>query len=549
MEHVSLLRSIEHPDTGNKGLLIRTTGHFYTHPTIGRYLARALWTELVPGLQNSETVSLLDPFAGDGRLALWLLECALAAGRVDLSWNITLWDLDGAGLEIAKSQFSELRRQHRTVRIELATRTQDTFREALNHADRYDVVVTNPPWDLLKPDRRELSILDERARAAYISSLRRYEEILRRQYPLSRPTRRFAGWGTQLSRVGVEVCLRLIKPGGTIGLVTPSSLLADDSTVTLRRRLIAGLSLKEVGFFPAEAKLFGAADIASATLLLRAIEPGAIRPILRRFDSSGKSASIRVLSLDSLKLEQNGYSIPIAFGGNLAGFEKIAGSLPTFRDLETRGDFWAGRELDETNITTKLAENGLGLFIKGRMIQRLSVTEEPTAFVREDAIRRPPSIAYPRIAWRDVSRPNQKRRLIATLIPSGWIAGNSLGIAYFRDKDDFRLRVLLGLMLSFPFEYQLRGVLSTGHVSLSALRKVRIPEIRRAPAVRRIANCVDQALRGRPGAEARLEAAVALAYGLTESDLCGIIDSFPKVTRSERDIALSEYRRLVAAKV
>src|SRR5207302_5715233 len=95
-----------------------------------------------------------------------------------------------------------------TIRASLG----DTFEREL--ADEFDVVITNPPWENLKPDRRDAVDLRKGQSATYAAELRDYDRFLGSRFPLSQPGRRFSGWGANLSRVGTEVALRVASPAG-----------------------------------------------------------------------------------------------------------------------------------------------------------------------------------------------------------------------------------------------------------------------------------------------------------------------------------------------
>jgi Alw26I/Eco31I/Esp3I family type II restriction m6 adenine DNA methyltransferase len=248
--------------------------------------------------------------------------------------------------------------------------------------------------------------------------------------------------------------------------------------------------------------------------------------------------------LERERLESSDFVLPIAFGGQ-DHFRELLELLPTFGGLEEdENGLWAGRELDESHLASKLGSSGRYPFIKGRMIQRFAVVEAPGSFVRATAFSGSASVAHERIAWRDVTRNSQKRRIIATIIPATWVAGNSLGVAYFRREEPYRLRALLGLMMSFPFEYQLRSLLSTGHVSLSTLRKIHLPSLVRTPTLSSLVKCVDRCIGGDAASEASVEAAAAAAYGLSRNDLAEMMALFPRVTPEERRHVLDEFDHL-----
>lgn len=535
MEHIDILRHVA-TQQRRKQAVERATGRFYTHESVAEHMIRAIWRGIEADLPSAQpsSIRVIDPFAGDGRLVAWLLAAAVNAGRSELSWDVELWDIDEAGLELGErliSEFAEIS----DLDVSVNVRVGDAFAHNLN-GHQWPIVITNPPWELLKPDPRELADLKAADRSKYVDAMRRYDSFLQERYPRSQPLRRFAGWGTNLSRVGIDLSERITAPGGLLGIVVPASFLADDNSIDLRKDLIANHELLDAAYFPAEARLFGKADVAAATLVLRMHPSTRVEPLVTTYDAELNPTSHRHIHLSTAFLEANRWSIPISFAAGAIDVLKKLAPLPQLGDLETDAidGLWAGRELDETRIADHLGSKGDGPFIKGRMISRFEVLEQPDRLVSKNGWSPPASTGFERIAWRDVSRPNQKRRMIATLIPPGWIAGNSLGIAHFKDGDSARLRVLLGIMNSVCFEFQLRAHLATGHVSVTALRNMRIPDLDAFPRREDLIAAVDLALAGDSHAETRIEALVAHAYGLSTEDLGAVLGQFPKLADIER---------------
>jgi DNA (cytosine-5)-methyltransferase 1 len=501
----------------------------------------AVWNALVSRLRHPrQTISAIDPFAGDGRLIAWLLEIATEAGYRDLLWRVGIWDIDEEALKLGQRLISQYAAVA-GIEVDVCVRAGDSF--AHGYETSWDAVVTNPPWELLKPDSRELEMLPEVETREYVDAMRDYDSFLGEKYPRAQPARRFAGWGTNLSRVGIDLADRLTRQGGVLGMVVPASFLADDNSLVLRRSLLTENTLVDAAYFPAEARLFGKADVAAATVVFAKETPEKVEPRVTAFDATLRATSSQPIHLRESYLTENRWSVPISFAApaiDLLGAMAKHRPLSTLEGKDTQ-DLWAGRELDETRIGEFLAQAGSGLFVKGRMISRFEVVETPSEEVLKPGWLVPESVNFERIAWRDVTRPNQKRRMIATLIPAGWIAGNSLGVAYFRDGSAHRLRILLGLMSSMCFELQLRSFLATGHVSVTALRKVRIPDINTLPRRVELIEAVEDALTGDTTAEARIEALVAMAYGLTLDELAIVIDQFPKVDVGQRQQVLATF--------
>lgn len=524
--------------SGNKDLITKIMGRFYTPELVGKQLAYAI-VRFVKS-NNIPICNIIDPFCGDGRLVCWLLEEIVAANiLLQNIIDVELWDCDETALLNAETAIKNLGIQL-NLRLNVTVRSGDTFERAFNHLKQFNIAIANPPWEVIKPDNRELKKLTEKEAQAYRMWLKAKDKRLAKLYPLSQPKRKYSGWGTNLSRCGTEVALRLTATQGVCGLVSPASLLADQMSEKLRRWVLHEHIIHELAYYPAEARLFEKVDQASITLVMSPGKSNQFSSLLSIYNREHKVQTRNVLSLSWEEMEANGLTVPIHFGeSQIQLFNKFR-NFPTFGELEgSEGKtLWAGRELDETGYKKYLGTEGDYLFLKGRMIQRFKVVEEPLQFVKPDGPRIPPSTAYHRIAWRDVSRPSQKRRLHATLIPPGWVTGNSLHVAYFRDCNLERLKALLAIINSLVFEFQLRAYLATSHVSLGSVRKVRIPRLDSHRLVARLAYLSDRCLNGCEASQVEIEIQVAKAYNLTPNEFKMLLSAFDKLTDAELNALL-----------
>ena len=536
---------------GNDDALLfkRASGRYYTGEIVGRRLASEVAQAFHSVHPSVRKISVADPFGGDGRLIVWLMDAWAELSLPKVQWDVTLWDVNDVGFDEAEARLNDASTRNKQ-RLRISLHVGDAFAKALEARGQFDVVITNPPWDLLKPDSRELEVLGATCRKQYIAEMRSYDDWLSMHFPLSQPRRKFAGWGTNLSRVGMEATLSIVKEGGIVGAVLPASFLADDQTARLREHLLTAHTVISASYYPAEAKLYESADTSSIAMAL--VAGGAPSQSLTIATHSVETGELEssVIALEMEALSRIDFVLPISFGSKaLTIINELAQRFPSWRELETaKADgLWAGRELDETRISEFLqpATQSEPLFVKGRMIGRYATLEHPQLAIRKPNWVPPSSAQARRIAWRDVSRPSQKRRVIATLIDRGHVAGNSLGVAYFKDHAEAPLLALLGVMNSTCFEFQLRAHLATGHVSLSSLRKVAVPSAQQLRGANALASLVKAAIEASDSEAIRLDAYVArFIYAITVDEYKIILDGFNTMSPELRHAHISCYRTL-----
>lgn len=536
MFHLDKIRIAKAAST--EAFIKKASGRYYTGEPVGRRLANVVVSTFAASNSRfSREVTAIDPFGGDGRLLVWLLEAWDQQCLPPCSWRLELWDLYDTGFNAAKVNLERLREQG--VDIKCSFKVGDAFQRGKSEFSRFDIVITNPPWELLKPDRREVEVLESYAREEYISSMKVYDSWLADNFPISQPRRKFAGWGTNLSRVGLELSLLLSRSTGVVGIVLPASILADDQSTRIREHLLTKHAIKDISFYPAEAKLFENADISSVTVVVETNgKPDKVFPI-SSFAVCVEKAERIDIEVNFERLSSVGFVLPVSFGASGARLvSELVSRFPLWGDLESSqsSSFWAGREIDETGSSSWLhpLSNESFPFLKGRMIERYRVKELPKFGVLKNG-NLPASVKFERIAWRDVSRPSQKRRVIATIVPPGWILGNSLGVAFFSDGNEDATRALLGIMNSTVFEFMLRAYLATGHVSLSALRKVPVPNVEQLRSDIRLQQLVGLAMDGSEDADILVDAYVARrVYKIVLSEYSMILDFFPKLDAEEK---------------
>lgn len=532
--------------SNGKTLIERVAGRFYTHELIGRHLVRSILDQFT--MDEQHVIRVAEPFCGDGRLVRWLLEEVRNCEAKTIGnkrFSIELWDSDQDAIQRAKTEI-RAKANELQLDVRISAKAVDSFANIARNENKYDIVLTNPPWENLKPDRRELTSLSKSEADDYKAALKRRDAWLATEFPLSQPKKKFSGWGTNLSRCGTEAAFRLTKKNGICGIVIPVSLLADQTSSRLRVWMYQNNQVKDLAYFVAEARLFENVDQPCATVTAVRSEPTKRPPKISSFDRNHKSKLHRLKVKDWKHVEGASYLIPLQFGPELVAVAARLNKFSKFKDLETKSasGMWAGREIDETGYRQYLSEEGDFLFAKGRMIKRYGIANEPTEYVSTKGPSIPPSANHHRLAWRDVSRPSQKRRIHATVIPPGWVAGNSLHVAYFRNDDLESLHALLAIVNSLVFEWLTRSNLATSHVSLGAVRKSPLPPLGKRDKSK-LAQLAKSSLRGNLQSINQIDVFVAKLYRITKKEYASVLACYEKLSKEEQKALIESWDDVV----
>lgn len=509
-------------------------GKYYTDYDIAESMMRMLSQHYIYDPFFSE-LRIIDPFCGDGRLIISLLSELQNSGK--LSSNrlfISIWDVDALAVNTAKSnivQFCE----SVGLKYELDARQADAFVEYYTVRGKYDICVTNPPWSLLKPQKLFSKSNGEVAMVGYRNAIEQYDSYMKEAFAISQPSSKFGKWGTNLARCGIEVALRLIKSNGFCGIVSPASLLNDQVSSRLRSWIFENYKVINVSYYPAELKLYGSADISSITIVVKGGETDqSLRVRIYSDKSIYKEKKIEKAVFEYIK--RTSFCIPLKTGIESIPIMMYLEQLPSTDEFCDATGLSFTRELDETRVKEKLLPTGRIEFAKGYMVDRYSFTSDHL-FLNEEIVVPPTSSFTSKIVWRDVSRDSQVRRIKATLLTSGFICGNSLGVVYGDEATLSSLKMLLAIMNSMIFEYQARSMLVSNHVSAGIVKQIRVPR----PCVdMNIVELVDKQLAGQD-VEDSIELAVAHLYNLSVNEYEIIVNSF-KLDQKRRAKIIQLYR-------
>lgn len=505
----------------------RLTGKFYTPHAVADRLA-----EFSPDVGCPETVC--DPFCGDGRLVVSWLRHQSSRSSVRRLRNIALWDYDANAVHKAAVCIQAELARLKAEWVVVDAHHGDTFMR--DSSDRFDLVITNPPWEQLKPDSRD-GVGDS---SRYRTEIQDYAGALAARFPGSATSRRrsIGGYTINLARAGAIAAAKLTAHNGSLLIVLPSTIFGDQVSEDFRNFFFSTLLVNQIDFYPAEAKLFQGVDQSFVTVAAR-LGQGSSAFKIRRFQPDLSVADVR-----EHFLTRPDEPLPLAVGeAEHELIQQVRSKHPEAKWLEDdlRFGLWLGRELDETRIAETFTSNDDGVpFVKGRDISRFGAVASDLPKINP-ALRKIPLSAHEmRVAWRDVSRPSQKRRVHACIIPPGMVTGNSLGVARFKSPLPYLLETLMAVMNSIVFEVQIRGRLATNHVSQGVIRHCAVPyEIFESTSTR--ASLAELARKNSDSQHtARLEITVAKAYGLSRDEFASLLRPFNKLLAHETELLLSK---------
>jgi hypothetical protein len=365
-----------------------------------------------------------------------------------------------------------------------------------------------------------------------------------------------------LYQLFAERMLRLTAPGGRVGMLMPSGLLADHGCAALRRHLFERCEVDAAvgfdnrkGLFPIHrgvrfwlvtATAGGATTSLQTRCRLRAADvlddapdegtiPGAVHlplSLVRRFGGDA-------LSVPEVEHERD-----------RAILARILANAPALGSGEAWGARF-GRELNATDDRRHFGAKGLPI-LEGKLIDPfVARVSDAAAFISPALARRAlghrARFDRPRLGYREVAASTNRLTLIAAIVPAGVVTTHT--IFCMREPDDEELRYFLcGVFNSFAANYLVRLRGGT-HVPASVIHQLPVPAPARSSeafaAIARLAREACDETRG--AARAELQARVARAYGLDAGAFAHVLGTFPLAPREQKAAALDAFDALVDA--
>lgn len=354
------------------------------------------------------------------------------------------------------------------------------FDRVMNERGGFDIIITNPPWEILKPQAKEFFNLHsklisknkmriedfEEAKAKLLQDAEVRDAWLAYQSQFPHQSAYFRGsaqYANQVSTVNgkkqgtdinlyklfTEQCYNLLRPGGECGIVIPSGIYTDLGAKQLRELLFAQTRITGLFCFENRKGIFENVDSRFKFVVLTLEKGGQTESFpaafmrhevkeLARFPRAGALPItlelIHHLSPDSHSVMEFKNEVDVTIARKMIKFPLLG---------EKFADTWnvvLSREFDMTNdsklFKKEPAPGRLPLF-EGKMIHQFShVWSKPRYWVDEKEGRQAivgrqldtgQKLDYQdfRLGFRDIARNTDMRTLISTIIPSAF-HGNKL---------------------------------------------------------------------------------------------------------------------------
>ncbi len=402
----------------------------------------------------------------------------------------------------------------------------------------FDAIITNPPWEIFKPNAKEFFaqfsdaiskknmtikefkkeqaklLKDEHILSAWLEYQSGYPHVS--AYFRSAPqyenqiaviNGKKAGTDINYYKLFVEQCYNLLKPGGYCGIIIPSGIYTDLGTKQLREMLFSSTRVNQLLGISNEKFIFESVHHAFKLCLLSFEKSGstqqfkaafrinpreAVRPEELEFflhnDSEHVTISIsliRQLSPDSISV------IEFKDAKDILILEKISRFPLLGEEIEDTWNLRLFREFDMTNdshlFQTQREKNALLLY-EGKMIWQFThLFAEARYWIDEQEGRKSilkrgekdegQTLDYQsyRLGFRDVAASTNERTMIAAIIPRNVFAGNTLIVS----KPFAQITELLccsSLLNSYICDYVVRQKV-TSHCNMFYVYQLPIPRL------------------------------------------------------------------------
>lgn len=420
------------------------------------------------------------------------------------------------------------------------------FDEILNRRGGFDAIITNPPWEIFKPNAKEffqdhselvtknkMTIKDfekEQAklmkdadiRAAWIEYQGRFPYVSQyyrgsSQYKnqISVVKGKKAGSDINLYKLFTEQCFNLLRCGGECGIVIPSGIYTDLGTKQLREMLFNETEITGLFCFENNKEIFEGVHRSFKFVVLTFARGGSTLTFpsafmrhevveLERFPKEGSLQLsvelIKRLSPDSLGITEFTSNADLVIAEKSAKFPLLGARVDKIWNVALQSEF---HMTNDSYLFHTVFKQGMMPLFEGKMIHQFKHEfEKPRYWVLEKDARKAVlgrtedkgqkrDYQEYRLGCRKIARNTDERTMISTIISPNFHAENFQSVHTFSDVgkrfiNRMEMLYLCAVWNSFSLDYQLR-LRVTANVNFFYIYQLPVPRLtEKAPAFRPI---------------------------------------------------------------
>lgn len=420
-----------------------------------------------------ENKKLLEPCVGMGSFVFaylkMLFEIGFDANRVSkVISNIYFCDVDESLLAEFFGCYSDFVSQLWGIEVDKALFNKNSangliykhgsqdyigLKEAFNEDISFDIIITNPPYKNLRIDASHYNDTNE-----YECDKKYYKQLSERLKPHFTLTDK----GTlNLYKLFVEKMLTsYCKEGAYISMLIPNTLLADKSSLALRRYCLENMQLKQITNYSESNKLFKGVTQALSNIYVK--------------NTSDRSQDIAFKADGKIELTKAETIINIDTNLTLISYEpeeiKTLLALSRFPKIEDF-DFIKNQrgEFDMSLSKSYLTQDSTGYkLIKGAAIDKYLLKTIEGGYVDKEFYNTTKKNVYiesPRIACPQISNQKTKQRIKFSLVSENNVLANSCNFIYVEENQlGYDLYYFLGLLNTDIINWYFKKFNSNNHI-------------------------------------------------------------------------------------
>ena len=369
------------------------------------------------------------------------------------------------------------------------------FDEIINQQGGFDAIITNPPWEIFKPNSKEFFeefsnlvskkkmtikdfekeqsklLKDPDIRKAWLDYLGGYPHVSAffRSAPqyknqISIVDSKKAGTDINLYKLFIEQCFNLLRKGGYCGIVIPSGIYTDLGTKQLREMLFTQTEVTGLFCFENRKEIFEGVHSSYKFLVLTFEKGGVTKEFpaafmrhevgeLQRFPQESAIPIavdlIRRLSPDSLSVMEFKSDRDVQIAEKMLKFPLLNEVIVDKWNLQLTREFDMTQG-DATRLVSEKLRAGCVPLFEGKMVWQFDHQfSQPNFWVDEKRIRKflagkngSPNVKLSadsyRLVFRRQSASTNERTLVSTVIPPAFHADNMASLVIF-DQEEKRI--------------------------------------------------------------------------------------------------------------